>query len=81
MLAFRTRLYQRFHGGLPSVKSGPAGGTITLHVPLAAGESCQTEHGGTFWTVRNDSNVLIPSGTQVRIVSVRDLTLLVRPEP
>lgn len=81
MLAFRTRVYRRFRGKLPSVKTGPAGGIITLHVALAAGESCQAEHGGTFWTVRNDSNVLIPAGTRVRITSVRDLTLLVRPEP
>jgi membrane protein implicated in regulation of membrane protease activity len=81
MLAFRSRLYQRFRGALPSVRSGPAGGVMTLGVALAAGGSCQTEYGGTFWTVQNDTDVPIPSGTRVRITSVRDLTLLVRPEP
>jgi membrane protein implicated in regulation of membrane protease activity len=81
MLAFRSRVYQRFHGQLPSVTSGPTGGVITLGVPLAVGASCQTEYGGTFWTVQNDSDAPIASGTRVRITSVRGLTLLVRPEP
>ena len=56
MLAFRSRVYQRFHSGLPTVKTGPVGGVITLGAALAAGESCQTEYGGTFWTVKNDSD-------------------------
>ena len=57
-----------------------AGGVITLQVPLGAGESCQAEYGGTFWTVRNDSDTPIPSGSRARIARVQDLTLLVRPE-
>ena len=81
MLAFRSRLYQKFRGGLPSVKTGPAGGVLTLGAELAAGGTCQTEHGGTFWTVKNDTSAAIPAGTRVRITSVRELTLLVRPEP
>ena len=80
MLAFRSRVYQRFHGTLPTVKTGPAGGVITLGVALAAGESCQTEYGGTYWTVQNDSGGPIAPGSRVRITSVRDLTLLVRPD-
>jgi membrane protein implicated in regulation of membrane protease activity len=81
MLAFRSRVYQRFHGDLPSVKTGPVGGVITLGVPLAAGATCQTDYSGTVWTVQNDSSAPIPSGARVRITSVRDLTLMVRPEP
>jgi len=81
MLAFRSRVYQRFRGSLPAVKSGPAGGVLTLGVPLAVGASCQTEYGGTFWTVQNDSDRAIPSGSRVRITAVHNLTLLVRPEP
>jgi membrane protein implicated in regulation of membrane protease activity len=81
MVTFRSRVYRRFHGTLPSVKMGPTGGVFTLGESLAVGASCQTEHGGTFWTVQNDSDVPIPSGTRVRITSVRGLTLLVRPEP
>jgi inner membrane protein len=80
MVMFRNRIYQKFRGALPTVNTGPAGGSITLQVPLGAGESCQTEHGGTFWTVCNDSGVPIPSGTRVRITSVRNLTLFVKPE-
>ena len=80
MVAFRSRLYQRFNRVWPKVDTGPAGGVITLPVSLGAGESCQAEHGGTFWTVRNDSDTAIPSGSRARIARVQDLTLLVRPE-
>ena len=80
MVTFRQRVYDRVHGALPPVATGPAGGVITLQVPLAAGESCQAEYGGTFWTVRNDSDAALPSGCRARITGVRDLTLLVRPD-
>jgi membrane protein implicated in regulation of membrane protease activity len=80
MLAFRSRLYQRYRGALPSVRTGPTGGVITLGAALAAGSTCQAEYGGTVWTVQNDTDAPIGPGTRVRITSVRDLTLLVRPE-
>ena len=81
MVTFRSRIYHRFHRELPRVDTGPPkGGVITLNVSLGAGESCQTEYGGTFWTVRNDSDRSIPSGSRVRIERVKDLTLLVKPE-
>ena len=80
MIAFRSRVYERFGGAVPSLQTGPAGGVMTLIVPLAAGASCQAEYGGTFWTVRNETTAEIPAGTRVRISSVRDLTLLVRPD-
>jgi membrane protein implicated in regulation of membrane protease activity len=80
MVMFRSRIYHKFRGVLPTVNTGPTGGLITLQVTLAAGESCQAEYRGTFWTVRNDSDVPIPSGSRARITSVRDLTLLVRPD-
>jgi membrane protein implicated in regulation of membrane protease activity len=80
MVTFRNRLYQRFTRSMPKVDTGPTGGVITLHVSLDAGESCQAEYGGTFWTVRNDSDTPIRSGSRARIARVQDLTLLVRPE-
>ncbi len=80
MVTFRSRIYRKLHSQVPPVHTGPAGGVMTLRVSLAAAESCQAEHGGTFWTVRNDSDTPIPSGTRVRIVSVNGLTLLVRPD-
>jgi membrane protein implicated in regulation of membrane protease activity len=81
MVTFRSRIYQRFHGTAPAVKTGPQGGTITLPVALGAGESCQAEYRGTFWTVRNDSASALASGSRARIVGVQNLTLLVRPDP
>jgi membrane protein implicated in regulation of membrane protease activity len=80
MLTFRSRVYVRFRGDMPDVSTGPAGGVLTLTAGLAAGASCQTEHGGTYWTVRNDSDRAIPAGGRARIVSVHELTLLVRPD-
>ena len=80
MVTFRNRLYQRFTHTMPKVDTRPAGGVITLQVSLGAGESCQAEYGGTFWTVRNDSDTPMPSGSRARIARVQDLTLLVKPE-
>lgn len=81
MVSFRSRIYHSFRGELPTVNTGPAvGGSITLRAPLGVGESCQAEYGGSYWTVRNDSDTPIASGTRARIVSVRDLTLCVRPD-
>lgn len=80
MVSFRSRLYLRLRGHVPSVRTGPAGGVLTLPSALAPGQSCQVEHGGTFWTARNDSAMPIPSGSPARITSVQGLTLLVRPD-
>jgi len=79
MVLFRSRVYARLHSRAPPVRTGPVGQTITLQVPLAPGQSCQAEHGGTFWTVLNDSPEPMASGTQARIASVQGLVLLVRP--
>jgi len=79
MVLFRDRIYRRLRGRLPEVHAGPGGGVLTLPVALACGESCQTEHAGSFWTVRNDSEVPLPAGARVRIVRVQGLTLGVHP--
>lgn len=81
MLLFRSRVYRRLHAWAPPVNTGPVGGTLTLPVPLAPGETCQAEHGGTYWTLLNDTTNPIASGAPVRVASVRGLTLLVRPAP
>jgi membrane protein implicated in regulation of membrane protease activity len=80
MVTFRSRLYHRLRVHVPPVHTGPPGGVITLRVDLAPGDSCQAEHGGTFWTLRNDTGVPLHSGSRVRVASVNGLTLLVRPD-
>ena len=80
MVTFRRRIYGLLRGHPPAVHSGPAGGVITLPVALAPGASCQAEHGGSFWTVRNDGDAPIASGARARITNVQGLTLLVRPD-
>jgi len=81
MLAFRRRLYRYIKGTTPTLRGGPAGSRLTLPQTLAPGESCQVEHGGTFWTARNDAERPILAGTPAHIERVQGLTLLVRPDP
>jgi membrane protein implicated in regulation of membrane protease activity len=80
MVGFRARLYGRLHSRTPDIASGPAGTELMLPTALEPGASCQAEHGGSFWTVRNDSQAVIAAGTRVRIAQVQGLTLLIRPE-
>jgi len=79
MVGFRAKIYDRLRGHASAVRTGPAGDVLTVPVALAPGQSCQTEHGGTYWTVRNDSDTLIASGARARVVGVQGLTLTVRP--
>ena len=80
MVSFRGPLYRRLRSGLPHMPAGPPGGVIILPQDLSPGQSCQAEHGGSFWTVCNDSPEALARGARVRIASVQGLTLLVRPE-
>ena len=80
MVTFRARVYERVRGRAPQVRTGPVNEVLTLPVPLAPGESCQAEHCGTFWTVRNGSDVPMPAGGRARITQVQGLTLVVRPD-
>jgi hypothetical protein len=80
MVTFRSRIYARVRGRAPAVRTGPDNEVLTLPVALAPGQSCQAEHGGTFWTVRNDGDTSIPSGGRARIARVQGLTLQVRPD-
>jgi membrane protein implicated in regulation of membrane protease activity len=79
MTLFRGRIYRKLRGHPPEIRTGPSGDVLTLPAALAPGESCQAEHGGSFWTVKNDSAVPLASGAQVRIGRVDGLTLMVRP--
>jgi membrane protein implicated in regulation of membrane protease activity len=80
MFAFRNRVYRRLRGHLPDVPMGPAGSVLTLSAALAPGESARIEHGGSYWTVRNDSDGTIAAGGRARVVQVHGLTLLVQPD-
>jgi len=81
MVLFRSRIYRQLRGHLPSVAAGPAGGILTLPMALAPGDTCQAEHGGSYWTVRNDGDAPLAPGARARIISVDGLTLRVRSEP
>jgi len=80
MVAFRARIYARLRGNAPQVRTGPLNDVLTLSAPLAPGESCQIEHAGTFWTVRNGGHVAMPAGARARITGVQGLILVVQPD-
>jgi membrane protein implicated in regulation of membrane protease activity len=80
MLLFRAPLYQRLHRPSATLVPGPPGGVLTLPRALDPGQSCQVEHGGTFWNVCNHGALPIAAHTRARIVSVQGLTLLVQPD-
>lgn len=81
MVAFRRRIYLRLRGSAPVVAHGPLRGEIIVPVALPPKASCQVEHGGTYWTVRNDGNRTLAAGERARIDVVEGLTLLVHPNP
>jgi len=78
MVTFRKRIYDRLRGRTPQVSTSPVGSVLVLPKPLAPGETCQVEHGGTFWTVQSEGATPLAAGTRVRIARVEGLTLLVR---
>jgi membrane protein implicated in regulation of membrane protease activity len=79
MVTFRGRQYERSRERPASMQPGPIGSVMILPVSLAPGESCRAEHCGTFWTVCNDSDQVIPAGERAQIARVDGLTLLVQP--
>jgi len=80
MVGFRRKVYALVRGHAPAVRTGPVNDLLTLPVALAAHQSCQAEHAGSFWTIRNDTDAALGQGTRVRVVRVEGLTLEVRPE-
>lgn len=77
-LFFRARIYNKLFGSLPPVRSGPAvDEAVVLPVALAPGESCQAEHGGSFWTIRNDGRSTLQAGERAGIACIQGLTLVV----
>lgn len=80
MLTFRGRIYARLRGRAPQVRCGPLNEVLTLPAPLAPGETCQAEHAGTLWTVRNGTDTPMASGARARVTGVEGLTLVVQPD-
>ena len=77
MLTFRRRIYERMRRGLPAVKSGPAGDTLTLPAALPPGETCRVEYCGSSWSAINGGRSVIAAGARARIDRIDGLTLVV----
>ena len=77
VVTLRRRLYERVRRN-PPVAAGPKEEMLTLPNDLEPGQSCQVEHRGTFWTVRNDGATRLSAGSRVRVSHVSGLTLIVR---
>lgn len=78
MIAFRSRVYGRLgsHGAAPHPATALS--EITLPGALPPGASCQAEHAGSFWTVRNEGETPIAAGERAHVVRRDGLTLTVR---
>jgi membrane protein implicated in regulation of membrane protease activity len=81
MLTFRRKIYERMRRGLPAMKGGPAGETVTMPEALPPGESCRLEFRGSSWSAINGGTTLIPAGAAARIRRVDGLTLVVHGDP
>ena len=81
MVWFRRRIYALLRGNAPALHMGPIGDIVILETTLAPGASCQMEHKGSFWTLRNESAAAISAGSAARIVRVEGLVLAVQPSP
>ena len=79
MVAFRSRVYGRLGGHGAAPRPATSLSEITLPGALAPGDSCQAEHAGSFWTVRNESDAPIAAGERAHVVRRDGLTLTVRP--
>lgn len=77
MMTFRRRIYERMRSGLPAMKSGPVGETVTLPTALPPGETCRLEYRGGSWSAVNGGKSMIAAGSQARIARVDGLTLVV----
>jgi membrane protein implicated in regulation of membrane protease activity len=77
MIGFRSRIYDQLGHG-PAPRAATALSEITLPEALAPGASCQAEHAGSYWTVRNDGATAIASGERAHVVRRDGLTLTVR---
>jgi membrane protein implicated in regulation of membrane protease activity len=78
MTGFRSRVYLRLSAHAPAVRGGTAPAELTLPEMLAPGATCQVEHAGSFWTVRNDGATPLAGGERAHIVRRDGLTLDVR---
>jgi membrane protein implicated in regulation of membrane protease activity len=78
MAAFRSRIYARMSRHAPALRPAAAFTELTLHQELAPGASCQAEHAGSFWTVRNEGATPIATGERAHVVRRDGLTLTVR---
>jgi membrane protein implicated in regulation of membrane protease activity len=78
MVAFRSRVYRRLYHPSAVLAAGVPEEVLTLAQALPPGGSCQAEHGGSYWTVRNDGDEAIAPGARARIVRRDGLTLTVR---
>jgi membrane protein implicated in regulation of membrane protease activity len=79
LLVFRQRIYDLTKASPGNVVSGPAGEEVSIPVDLAPGASCRVDFRGSTWTAQNKSEVVLPAGSQARIVNVDGLTLQIVP--
>lgn len=77
MFTFRRSLYERIRGGAPGFRDSVEGDYLVIPQDLEAGSQARASFRGSDWTVVNDGNNKIVSGSRAKITRSDGLTLYV----
>ena len=80
MFGFRRRIYELVRNRAGHVQERvTSGDRVVVPLRLEPGHECRVEYRGSSWTARNVDGRAIDSGTEAEIVTIEELTLLIRP--
>lgn len=82
MFGFRKRIYELVRSRSGHVQQRvTSGDKVVVPLRLEPGHECRVEYRGSSWTARNVDRQPIDSGAEAEIVTIQELTLLIRPTP
>lgn len=80
MFGFRRRIYELVRSRAGHVQERvTSGDRVMVPLRLEPGHECRVEYRGSSWTARNVDGRAIDSGAEAEIVTIEELTLLIRP--
>ena len=80
MFGFRKRIYELVRSRSGHVQERvTSGDKVIVPLRLEPGHECRVEYRGSSWTARNVDPQPIASGAEAEIVTIHELTLLIRP--
>lgn len=80
MFGFRKRIYELVRNRSGHVQERvTSGDRVVVPLRLEPGRECRVEYRGSSWTARNVDGKAIASGAEAEIVTIQELTLLIKP--